>query len=149
MRYINVYCNDTEELIDRYTEYLKSKHWNNLKILLENLTNNYCMKCNEKIERSYLIHKNFNRLGNEKITDIELLCGKCYKEIPKIDFKFEGEKKEKKTCFKCKYSKMMIMKHPKTKDTKELYCNLHCFSVNDKEEVCKNFKKKKLNQNKF
>ena len=71
MRYINIYCKDTKELIDRYTEYIKSKHWNNLKILLENLTNNYCMKCNEKIERSYLIHKNFRGIPIDIVCDTQ------------------------------------------------------------------------------
>lgn len=143
MKYINVYCKDTQELVNSYSKYLKTQHCNNLKMLLENLTNNYCMECKEKFKKSFLVHKVFTRLGNEKITDIEILCEKCYNKKSKIDFKFTNEiKKRQKNCTTCKYSKMMLMKHIKTKDTKELYCNIHCCSIDNKENICKQYKKR-------
>lgn len=145
MKYINVYCKDTQELVDSYSKYLKTQHCNNLKILLQNLTDNCCMKCKENFGKSFLMHKVFTRLGNEKITDIEVLCENCYNKKPKVDFKFVNEmKKRQKSCTNCKYSKMMLMKHIKAKDTKELYCNINCCSIDNKENICKHYKKRKL-----
>lgn len=53
MKYINVYCKDTQELVNSYSKYLKTQHCNNLKMLLENLTNNYCMECKEKFKKKF------------------------------------------------------------------------------------------------
>ena len=137
MKYLNIYCKDTEELVESYNNYLKTNHWNNLKILMKQLTDNHCTKCNNKLDKSYLIHANYKNLGNENINDLMLLCENCFSDLPKINYKIG--KNKTKNCRNCKYSKIMLIIHRKSKNTKELYCNLHCKNAI---ELCKDYKKR-------
>ena len=63
-----------------YTEYLKSKAWYVKRDQIKSLKNNKCEKCGS-IRNLQVHHKTYKRLGNELLTDLQLLCDLCHKEI--------------------------------------------------------------------
>lgn len=73
------------------TKYLFSSHWREfresvLKAQRERLGRNICERCpkdaNEKAESDLQVHHlTYERLGKERIEDVEILCRGCHDEI--------------------------------------------------------------------
>jgi 5-methylcytosine-specific restriction endonuclease McrA len=77
--------------MDEYEEkYLKSSHWTEfrkraLQAQKENLGYNCCERCGERIGSAHLFnlhvhHLTYERLGNELIEDVEIICRKCHEK---------------------------------------------------------------------
>lgn len=75
-----IICNDTGETFTNYKEYLSSNHWSDVK-------NRYyasklpkkCGRCLQK-KPCDLHHKTYKRIGEERLTDLILLCRECHYE---------------------------------------------------------------------
>ena len=83
-----IYCEDTKEQCQGYTEYAKSKHWK--KVRTQKLREQpYCYICNKKKTskcktKFNVHHKNYRILGHESIIeDLVTLCEPCHKFIHK------------------------------------------------------------------
>lgn len=83
-----IYCEDTKEQCQGYTEYAKSKHWK--KVRLQKLKEQpYCYICNKKKTaksktKFNVHHKHYRNLGHENIAeDLVTLCESCHKFIHK------------------------------------------------------------------
>lgn len=65
-----------------YQEYLDSPHWKDIRkrFWASKLHDNKCGICGNK-EALQVHHKTYQRIGNEKLHDFELLCGKCHKGL--------------------------------------------------------------------
>ena len=80
-------CKDTKELVVGYDAYLHTLHWKNKRRHIYKIRNKTCEKCGKKInngETYNVHHKNYKRVGNEKDTDLMLLCPKCHEKIHKV-----------------------------------------------------------------
>jgi hypothetical protein len=79
MREINVICKDTGEVITNYNDYLRSKHWRNLKTRYRNSGRpEVCGICGCGGKGLHFHHKSYKRLGREYITDVAIMCEKCH-----------------------------------------------------------------------
>ena len=63
---------------EKYQAVLSSERWKNLKDLFIRAQNGKCGRCN-KSGKLELHHKTYERLGDEKYSDLELLCASCHK----------------------------------------------------------------------
>jgi hypothetical protein len=63
-----------------YCEYLKTPHWQHIKIEVKKKYNNKCNKCKstKKLNVHHLTYANF---GKEKLEDLVLLCEKCHTKV--------------------------------------------------------------------
>lgn len=79
-------CKDTKEVVIGYDAYLHTKHWKTKRRKIYLLRNKTCQMCKKVIKNgeSYNVHhKNYNRVGNEKDSDLMLLCPECHKLLHK------------------------------------------------------------------
>lgn len=60
-----------------YREYLKTPHWQAMRLKALSLADNRCQVCNGK-ERLEVHHRTYERRGNENLTDLTVLCHKCH-----------------------------------------------------------------------
>lgn len=63
-------------------EYLKSSKWKMLKMLKLSKTNNKCESCGST-HNLHLHHNTYKRLGDEKLSDLNILCDKCHNKLHK------------------------------------------------------------------
>lgn len=145
-----------ENFNKEYFDYINSDKWRFIRRQVAEKNNYMCQLCHKKIYKGFHIHHiTYENFGHEELSDLMFLCPECHlmrihKQYKKKPKKIKNNKKKKeneikkrqKNCTTCKYSKMMLMKHIKTKDTKELYCNIHCCSIDNKENICKQYKKR-------
>jgi len=63
-----------------YREYLKTEHWQNCRDEMLCLSNHRCFLCNAPSHETQLQvhHKSYERLGNEHIMDLIVLCADCH-----------------------------------------------------------------------
>jgi protein-arginine kinase activator protein McsA len=61
-----------------YTEYLKTKWWNQRRKMMWAKAKGECQRCGSN-KNLNLHHKNYKRIGGEKTKDLILLCGECHK----------------------------------------------------------------------
>lgn len=64
-----------------------------------NKYNYTCQKCNLRTGNTYNLcvhHKTYERLGQEKIEDLQLLCRKCHDELHRLEFKERAKAKKSK-----------------------------------------------------
>lgn len=76
-----IVCDDTREICNTYSQYLKSKHWLLIKAKYKNSKlNKQCSVCGVIKEQSKMHHhhKSYKRIGNERLTDIIMLCDECH-----------------------------------------------------------------------
>ena len=72
--------------VDHSREYrraISSKHWYALKAKRILATGWRCERCGQRAQRLELHHLNYDRLGRERPTDVELLCGgagRCHEQ---------------------------------------------------------------------
>jgi 5-methylcytosine-specific restriction endonuclease McrA len=62
-----------------YFEYLKSKNWKRKRRLVFRKKGRVCFVCGGRAWNVH--HKNYNRLGNERLSDLEPVCELCHKRI--------------------------------------------------------------------
>ena len=77
-------CKDTKEVVIGYDAYLHTKHWKLKRRHIYKIRNKTCELCKKKINynESYNVHhKTYDRVGNEKDSDLMLLCPECHKLI--------------------------------------------------------------------
>lgn len=64
----------------KYQEYLKTDHWQNVKLrYYQSKLPKTCYICGTKEHRN-LHHKSYKRIGNERLTDLIVLCEKHHHE---------------------------------------------------------------------
>lgn len=73
-----IYCEDTGEECQNYSQYLKSKHWALVKIKFLNSANRKCSKCGKVHKAFHVHHKHYDTLGKENMWDLKLMCEKCH-----------------------------------------------------------------------
>jgi len=92
-------CKDTKEEVKTYEEYLKTKHWTNIKKLMYKTFYYQCSACKKKKDLA-VHHLTYERVGEEKLSDLIYLCRDCHKSIHEgaleNPFKYVRVKKEKK-----------------------------------------------------
>lgn len=65
----------------RYSEYLKSPEWKAKRKRLYRDRGGRCEDCGKKLKSHYHAHhKTYERVGNEDLDDLELLCTKCHEK---------------------------------------------------------------------
>lgn len=62
-----------------YQDFLKSKHWE-LKKTQVFATQKQCFVCKTGLDLN-VHHKTYSRLGDEKLTDLVILCQPCHKKV--------------------------------------------------------------------
>ena len=77
-------CKDTGEIVEKYDDYLLTKHWRAKRkvIIAERL--GICEKCKKKIEEKgkiHIHHLTYENIGDEKNEDLMLLCENCHNKI--------------------------------------------------------------------
>lgn len=75
-----------------YKEYLKSKKWFRKKQELFLLRGKKCERC-PNVSRLQVHHKTYERLFNEKLSDLEILCSSCHKKEHGIGVKKQGSRR--------------------------------------------------------
>ena len=63
----------------QYDSYLQSARWRNLKRLKMIETRGLCEVCHRR-GGSHLHHNTYDRIFNERLSDLNLLCATCHKE---------------------------------------------------------------------
>lgn len=76
---------------DKYSEYLKSEHWKEVRQERIEIDNHRCYLCG-KATRLNVHHLRYDSLGHEVVSkDLVLLCYKCHKMLHRV---IDGSKKE-------------------------------------------------------
>lgn len=87
-----IVCLDTNEKFRSYSRYLKSKHWKNKKAQYYKMYKYKCDLCKKcfvwKPSLLNLHHRTYANIGNEKPTDLVLLCKNCHTKIHKNPKKY-------------------------------------------------------------
>lgn len=73
-------CKDTGERTG-IRKYWKTKHWKKIKKEYNKKYKRECAVCGRKGEGLHLYHKTYDRIGNERLEDLEYLCKECYSNI--------------------------------------------------------------------
>ena len=60
----------------RYDQYIKSAKWRNISAKMKKYANYVCSRCGKKFHPGELDvhHLNYERLGNERPSDLQVLC---------------------------------------------------------------------------
>lgn len=130
-----IQCVDTGECVEKYDDYLKTKHWRAKRKAIIDERKGICEKCKKKIVekgKMHVHHKTYVRIGDELPSDLMLLCEDCHHAIHNKRKKKTTNTKRKgkaKSCQNCKYSQLMRYKGSRT----VLYCNI---KVCECSEVC-------------
>jgi 5-methylcytosine-specific restriction endonuclease McrA len=63
-----------------YEQYIKSAKWRTISAAMKKLANYTCKRCGKKFHSSQLDahHRNYDRLGSEHPSDLEVLCKPCH-----------------------------------------------------------------------
>jgi 5-methylcytosine-specific restriction endonuclease McrA len=77
----------------QYQAYLNSPKWKAKRLKVLKKAKFKCQKCREK-RATQVHHKTYKRIFNERLSDLQAVCGLCHKKIHKID------KKPKKRIFR-------------------------------------------------
>lgn len=74
-----------------YQKYLNSPEWKEKRKEIFEKRKGICELCGEKLENKYHVHHdNYNNLGNEKESDLILLCENCHNDIHKREKRNKG-----------------------------------------------------------
>ena len=66
-----------------YHSYLNSKEWHDKRNTMLNYADYKCGRCN-KTENLQVHHLNYNTIGYESLSDLEVVCNGCHKKIHNI-----------------------------------------------------------------
>lgn len=142
-----IHCVDTGEDCIGYNNYLKSKHWIQLrkKYIPSDMRCSMCQEISKSLQLHHLSYKN---IGNEQETDLVPLCENCHKLIHKIPKehiksslyyrpKHKSVKKHKrsKCCKNCKYRTLIKVG---IKKKSESYCNY--YAKFNPTQLCEHFR---------
>lgn len=61
-----------------YYEYLQSEEWKEKRYQKIRKVGRICERCGRRCKRPHIHHKTYVRLGNEKMSDLEVLCPICH-----------------------------------------------------------------------
>jgi primosomal protein N'' len=64
-----------------YTDYLKTSHWLNLKKKAIKKAKNKCQKCSKSGVTLHVHHLTYERRGEEKMSDLLVVCKPCHEAI--------------------------------------------------------------------
>ena len=67
-----------------YHEYLQTKDWFNKRNQALAFSDYKCNRC-KSMENIQVHHLNYNTIGNESLSDLEVLCNSCHKEVHNIN----------------------------------------------------------------
>ena len=86
-----IVCSDTGEVVYKYSDYLKTKHWLIKKIRISKKYNYTCQMCgcSCKENKPNIHHNTYKRIGNEWDTDLNYLCETCHHAIHKTFKEFD------------------------------------------------------------
>jgi len=76
----NIVCS-TGEIAPDYEAYLQTNHWRTLRRKIYDLKKHKCQKCKKTISNYQVHHLSYERIGNEFISDLKLLCYDCHEKI--------------------------------------------------------------------
>lgn len=79
-----IHCKDTGEVVTG-DKYLSSKHWKQKRVAAYNFFGGRCQRCGDYIplQIANIHHRNYKRMGDEKMTDLTLYCKHCHACIHK------------------------------------------------------------------
>lgn len=97
-----IICEDTNEKVLGYKNYLKTSHWKFKRIEIYRKYDRRCTKCGKAIQLrdANVHHLTYDRVGNEEDSDLTLLCIKCHKEVHGIKTKERKKKSWKERVWK-------------------------------------------------
>jgi len=78
--------NRSGEWWNKYRAYMKSKEWDEFKIRVKKIRGNKCEKCNSNKFILDVHHLTYERLGNEWVEDVQVLCRPCHRAQHKRKF---------------------------------------------------------------
>ena len=61
-----------------YDKYIKSARWRNISEAMKKHANYVCARCKTHTTVLEVHHKNYDRLGKERMSDLEVLCKSCH-----------------------------------------------------------------------
>ena len=78
----NKYCSPKEMAShsQQYREVLKSKRWKEFSRYAVHQAQNECQRCGMPKKPLHTHHLHYETLGNEKLTDVEVVCRDCHPE---------------------------------------------------------------------
>ena len=78
-----IVCNDTGEVCKGYNSYLKSAHW--IKMRKDKIKwhdgKAKCAVCGKESSNVQLHHISYKHLGNERPSDLVVLCAECHEKV--------------------------------------------------------------------
>ena|SRR5215471_5608984 len=109
---------------EKYQEYLESDRWKEKRRDVFASQGRFCAKCGETQEQLHIHHLTYERFGNERIEDLQVLCKSCHlkhhkiqRQPQRLSKKIVFKKKKKKKVYK--YSGYKLPSQP-TKQTKKI-----------------------------
>lgn len=131
----------SKEQKEKYSKYLKSKEWHELKIDLIQIRGCKCEKCNIKPapNKLHVHHISYDRLYNEELNDLMLLCANCHRKEHGINKRAKVKNKIKPKRGRKKSPSIDYLKHRYEYQLNRLNKKLKLKTIN-KEEY--NFSKK-------
>jgi 5-methylcytosine-specific restriction endonuclease McrA len=76
-------------ITQQYQDYLNSNTWKQKRLKVLNRAKFTCERCKKK-QATQIHHLTYDRIFNEKLSDLQAVCGKCHMAIHGIK---EGKKK--------------------------------------------------------
>lgn len=64
----------------KYTDYLKTDHWNAVRKTAIKRARNKCSLCNAETTTLHVHHRTYERIGRERRADVIALCPKCHEK---------------------------------------------------------------------
>jgi len=65
---MRIKCRDTKEIVYSYTDYLKTKHWRDIRALAFQKSNGICKCCKKELSNDFICHhRSYKRVGEERI----------------------------------------------------------------------------------
>ena len=87
---------DTGETSRSYSAYLQTKHWKAMKEKVYEEYGGICGVCGELVPKEFsnVHHRTYKRIGNEKMSDLILLCKSCHGKLHKRKNKWKYERQQ-------------------------------------------------------
>ena len=95
-------ANSKDEWRTVYSKYLRTEHWLEMRETIRERCSGTCETCGSR-KMKQVHHLSYTRLGNERLTDLQGLCGGCHTEAHKAK-KYNNKNTKKK---KLRGSKML------------------------------------------
>lgn len=136
-----IVCEDTGEVCIGYVNYLKSKHWQNIRDRLIG-EKKVCAACGYVVPVIQLHHMNYDRLGHELDSDLAALCPNCHKLVHKAKSEQYSVSKKKKKKRKSSYRNKKCKNCRSFSYDRKLhqnYCLYHCVHVTKDQKGCPNY----------